>query len=245
VRPTAIPYQLLVRFRRARRERRGHLRLVRTYRSAAGRGSLVFDVGANLGEHVELLRSLGCRVVAVEPQPRLAARLQEHYARDDEVVVVPSAVGAAPGTGQLQLSDSHVLASMSSEFRDATGRSGRFGDAQWTETIDVPITTLDALIAEHGVPSLCKIDVEGFEREVLNGLSTSVDAILFEYTQEVIDVAIDCLLRLAEIATYEYGLVLPEAAGPPRRWLAVDDAVATLRALPPGAYGDLYARRAG
>ena len=46
----------------------------------------------------------------------------------------------------------------------------------------VPVTTLDALIERHGVPSFVKVDAEGFEEEVLQGLSRSIKALSFEFT---------------------------------------------------------------
>ena len=46
----------------------------------------------------------------------------------------------------------------------------------------MPVTTLDRLIAQHGVPSFIKIDVEGFEDQVLAGLTHPVPALSFEFT---------------------------------------------------------------
>ncbi|MEZ4639278.1 MAG: FkbM family methyltransferase [Caldilineaceae bacterium] len=49
-------------------------------------------------------------------------------------------------------------------------RRADFAHVTWDEAIDVPVITLDSLIAQHGVPVFCKIDVEGFEHAVLQGL---------------------------------------------------------------------------
>lgn len=237
----ALPYQAYVALKRARGRRQGARRLRSMY-AAAGAGDLVFDVGANVGDHIELFRSQGCRVVAVEPQPHLAAELVTRYSADPSVTIVPRALASAAGTGMLQLSSSHVIASMSSEFREAIDRTGRFGDAEWTETVEVETTTLDALVAEHGRPAFCKLDVEGYELEVLGGLSQSIPVVVLEYTHEVIGTAVGCVRRLAELGSTEFGLVLPEASRLPRRWLDAATAIQTLEALPAGAYGDLYAR---
>jgi hypothetical protein len=48
-------------------------------------------------------------------------------------------------------------------------------------TLDVPVTTLDDTISKLGVPQHCKIDVEGYELEVLKGLSQAIPTPSFEY----------------------------------------------------------------
>ena len=67
--------------------------------------------------------------------------------------------------------------------------------------IRVPITTLDSLIARHGVPTFIKIDVEGFEFEVLVGLSRPINAISFEFTTIQRDVALDCVERCVALGS--------------------------------------------
>ena len=42
---------------------------------------------------------------------------------------------------------------------------------RWDRAVEVEVTTLDDLIAVHGAPAFCKIDVEGFEVDVLAGLT--------------------------------------------------------------------------
>src|SRR5215475_12666578 len=51
-------------------------RLRRLYRSFVHRGDLVFDIGAHAGNHVRALHAIGCRVIAMEPQPDFARILR-------------------------------------------------------------------------------------------------------------------------------------------------------------------------
>jgi hypothetical protein len=57
-------------------------------------GDLVFDVGAHVGDRTRAFRALGCRVVAVEPQPDLARVLRLAYGWRSRVTLVEAAVGA-------------------------------------------------------------------------------------------------------------------------------------------------------
>ncbi|MGB5834061.1 MAG: FkbM family methyltransferase, partial [Thiohalocapsa sp.] len=56
--------------------------LDRMHARFAGPGDLVFDIGSHVGDRIGSLRRLGARVVAVEPQPKLAATLRLLYGRD-------------------------------------------------------------------------------------------------------------------------------------------------------------------
>ena len=144
----------------------------RLYAGFVQPGDLVFDVGAHVGDRVAAFRRLGARVVAVEPQPALVTTLRLLYGRDRAVAIEPVAVGRAAGTIELKLNvDNPTVSTASDDFiQAADGAPGWEGQA-WAKTITVPVTTLDALIARHGMPAFIKIDVEGFEAEALAGLT--------------------------------------------------------------------------
>ncbi len=74
----------------------------------------------------------------------------------------------------------------------------------------VPVTTIDALIQEFGLPKFCKIDVEGFEYEVLQGLSCPISFIAFEFTREFINDAMLCIEYLGSSGSADFNYALGE-----------------------------------
>src|ERR1044071_8008966 len=86
---------------------------------------LCFDIGANVGHRTELLRAVGARVVAVEPQAVCAQELQRRFSDDPDVMVIVSAAGGAPGTAEIAVCDEDTtISTMSSRWRN----EGRFSD---------------------------------------------------------------------------------------------------------------------
>jgi FkbM family methyltransferase len=220
---------------------------VRFYRQFVGPGDLAFDVGAHVGDRTALLLLAGARVVAVEPQRALRDKLRRAFGDDARVVLVEQAVGAEPGEAELRWPPGGLaLASMSPEWVGRVRQSGRFANDEWTDGEIVPVTTLDALIEEHGVPVFCKIDVEGFEHDVLRGLSQAIRIVSVEFTPEHLDSTERSLRRLEELGDYRFDYGLGESLElVERRWLTRNELLERLRATDARWFGDVYARLTG
>jgi FkbM family methyltransferase len=224
------------------RQRRGALD--RHYGRFVAAGDLVFDIGSHVGDRVAAFRRLGARVIAVEPQPALATTLRLLYGRDKAVTVEATAVGGRAGAIALKLNlDNPTVSTASEAFiaaaHDAPGWEGQ----QWTRAVEVPMTTLDALMARHGAPRFIKIDVEGYEAEVLAGLAAPVAALSFEFTTIQRDVACACIARCAAIGYNGFEASLGESlAFAHERKLDAGGITAWLMGLPDRSNsGDIYA----
>ncbi len=161
------------------------------YRGIVKKGDLVFDIGSNNGERAMVFEKLGAKLICVEPQQTCVALLKQYFGKNENVVIVDKACGAAPGMGEISICDeADTISSMSEKWI----KSGRFStEFHWDKKQKVEITTLDMLIEKYGVPVLCKVDVEGFETEVLKGLHKKAGIISFEFTQEFFDDAETCM----------------------------------------------------
>lgn len=224
-----------------------HRRMVAFYGAFLGPGDVGIDVGAHVGSRVRAWRKLGATVVAVEPQPDLVRVLRLFFRRDPGVVLVPEAVGAEPGRARLGISSATpTVSSMSPEWIGTVTADRGFAAVRWDRSVEVPVTTLDALAAAHGEPAFVKVDVEGFEHEVLSGLSRPVRALSFEYLPPAHDAALavlDLVERLGGGA-YRYNYSPVETlTWASERWLTADELVPLLeRYRPAGRSGDVYAR---
>jgi len=217
----------------------------RLYRQFVNTGDLVFDIGAHVGDRVASFRRLGARVVAIEPQPQLTKVLALLYGRDRAVVIERLAVGCNNGYLDLKINlDNPTVSTASEDFVRAAGSAHGWEDQVWTRTIRVPVTTLDALIAQHGLPAFIKIDVEGFEAEALAGLTRRVPALSFEFTTIQRQVAADCIARCSALGYIGYNAALGESQILVHsRWIGAEEIAAWLGALPQEANsGDVYAR---
>lgn len=194
------------------------------------------------------LAALGARVIALEPQPHVARWLSRIVRGRPGVVVRRDAVGAVPGTARLAISARHpTVSTLSDSWRASVPRGNPgFAGVRWDRSVEVPVVTLDGLIEAHGRPSFCKIDVEGFEAEVLAGLSHPIPAVSIEFVAGQIDTAIACVRRMRELGPYLFNVVLGE-----RRdfafatWMDMESMLDWLRSGAGGASsGDVYARLA-
>jgi FkbM family methyltransferase len=132
--------------------------------------NLILDVGANVGQFVEEIRELGYRerIISYEPQLSAHALLLASAAKDPNWTIADrTALGAAQGTLTMHNSRNSVSSSllpMLDSHSDAEPEAG------YIDTEEVPVNRLDdicVLLPADRV--LLKIDVQGFERPVLEG----------------------------------------------------------------------------
>lgn len=218
--------------------------LRRFYRDLVGPGDLCFDIGAHVGSRSRALMAAGAHVVALEPQPDFASFLRR-VMPDTGFTLVEQGVGREQGALELHVSSRHPTVSTLSPgwIDDVAGQPG-FARVRWDRRVRVEVTTLDLLIDRFGPPAFCKIDVEGMESEILEGLSTPVALVAVEYVPAALGIAFACIDRLEALGAYRYNRVEGERhVFLHERWLDARGMREALRGCAGnGRSGDLYAR---
>ena len=205
-------------------------------------GDLCFDVGANVGNRTDCFLKLGAKVICIEPQDSCFKKLTRSFGKNSNVILINKGISDKVGYINLHIcEDCNVISTMS----DRWIKDGRFSDGnKWTKNQLVPVTTLDDLIKEYGLPKFCKIDVEGFEYQVLKGLTKPISYLSFEFTREFFDDARKCITHLLSIGRVEfncsfgesYQLVFPSWATSEELYLKIDSIKDEL------LWGDIYAK---
>ncbi len=155
------------------------LKVKKFYSSFISPGDLVFDIGAFKGDFTKAFRKLGAKVIAVEPQSELMALLKRRFKADEKTVLINKGISNKTGTLTININEKDRS---SASFLKNWRKIRDFDAKEITKTETVKLTTLDNLIKKYGTPKLIKIDVEGYEKHVLQGLSKKIDFISFEFS---------------------------------------------------------------
>jgi FkbM family methyltransferase len=216
-------------------------RMKRFYSRFIHPGDLCFDIGAHTGNKSEAWLGMDAIVVAIEPQPSFAQLIQHKLGNKKNFNLLQLAVGEKSGQSQLQLSYLHPAISTISEnwvqvMKDFDP------SVKFEESVEVNIITLDALIEQFGLPKFCKIDVEGYEEQVLMGLSEAIPSLSFEFFPTTILRAVKCIEILEKLGNYSYNWSLIETFKYRNsKWVAADEMKKEIIKYKERKSGDIYA----
>jgi FkbM family methyltransferase len=170
---------------------------IKFYSQFIKENDLCFDIGANIGNRINPLLTLHAKVIAVEPQKACCDVLKWEFGK--KITIIPYGVGAKEEYKNFYISNDSTLSSFSETWINSI-ETGRFKNNKWNKIEPIKIVTLDSLIDKFGIPQFIKIDVEGFELEVLKGLSCPIPILSFEYAvPEQTENVINCIKRAFEI----------------------------------------------
>jgi len=128
---------------------------------------LFLDIGSNIGSYTILASGqIGAKTIAFEPVPSTFNSLKKNIELNninDRVIAMEVATGSTFGVINFTInldSENHVRPESFNKLSE--------------DCVNVPILTIDSITSKHGYPTLAKIDVEGFETEVLKGMADTL-----------------------------------------------------------------------
>jgi len=188
-----------------------HQKNIDFYKELLPANQLCFDVGGNVGGRTKAFLETGAKVVCIEPQNVFFKYLQKQFKNNVNVYLEKLAIGAKKDTLKLHVSSLFPTVSTlaGKPWINEVINSNKL-KVNYDKTEQVEVETLDYLIGKYGLPYFCKIDVEGFEHEVLQGLSKQIPLLSFEFFNYDMKHTNLCLKRLDELGYSQFNWSLGE-----------------------------------
>ena len=186
---------------------------------------LIFDIGANYGEKAIIFARIADKVVCVEPSKTAVQVLNDRFSAFKNVVIRRNGVGSYDGIALFhEFAKEHAYSTFSDKWDDHVSA---FAGKSLAD--EVSILTIDSLISIYGQPDFIKIDVEGWEIEVIRGISSPIKLISFEcnlnqFLQESIE-SIHYLSKICEKAKFNYCLTEPPENLELKQWASAEQMI--------------------
>ncbi|HSU28075.1 MAG TPA: FkbM family methyltransferase [Chitinophagaceae bacterium] len=185
------------------RRTRKAIKFFSSFLGPSSENKLIYDIGANKGSKVKAFLKMGYKVVAVEPERRALSTLRWRFGRNKNVIILGKGVSDKESTltihvaearsGLNTLSDKWVK-TLEKEEENRWHRKHAFN-----KSYEVEVTTLDNLFNDYGLPFFIKIDVEGYEKNVIKGMSRMPGFVSFETNlPEFLDESRFCIEHIAQ-----------------------------------------------
>jgi len=208
-----------------------------------------FDIGAYKGSFTDFLLKNGAdKVYAFEPNTNLYRMLVEKYKNNDNVKVYNCLVGDKNEKKLFYLSKyHHTISTACEEFLKRSRFTNKLDENNipytWNDPIDMGCYKLDTVFKNIGIPDFIKIDVEGFEYEVISGISKIEKPVtlVFEIQEELIHKTKKCFEHLNSIGFKKFQFIENDIFnGLPDSYLNYNDLKAKMEVAFPSSTGDFF-----
>ena len=218
-------------------------RITQFYSEFIEDGSLCFDIGAHTGNRSKAMLNNGAKVIALEPQVFFANYLREKFKKNGNFTLLEAGVSAENGIAILKTSSLFpTISTLSSSWENLI--KSKLSDEVYDQEVEIKTITLNQLIADYGVPSFCKIDIEGHEYEVIKTLNTAIPCVSFEFFTDDFSNSLLSIEHLNSLAKYQYNFVMGEKTKFSNdKWMDAIELTSALKNLKKGVSGDIYAKK--
>jgi len=222
-----------------------HRKNINFYKELLPDNQLCFDVGGNVGGRTKAFLTTGATVVCIEPQSIFFKYLQKQFQHNTNVFLEKIAIGTKQDVLDLKVSSLFPTVSTlaGKPWINDVINSNKL-KVKYDKTERVEVKTLDYLISKYGIPYFCKIDVEGFEYQVLQGLSQPIPLLSFEFFNYDMKNTNLCINRLCALGYTQFNWSLGEKQQfEMANWGNEVDLLEDINLKNEGKYsGDIYAK---
>ena len=167
--------------------------------------NLFFDIGCNVGDFTRACyrKYPECKVIAVDANLEVLKRLP----KEESLVKLNKLVGDGAEDVKFNIDPYQTGASTASKkwMSDSRFQKGSKylhpENVHWKESITLNSITLDSLVGIYGKPDYIKIDVEGYEYEVISGLTEKQKGLCFEWVEEDLG-SLDKVILMKTLSSY-------------------------------------------
>lgn len=166
---------------------------------------LIFDVGANTGYKTSLFRRISKKVLAFEPSNSCYQILKKRF-KYSNVEIFNCALGSEKTSlDYYEIEGQEAYSSLSSKHIETRVVNRNMVGIKSIKPKKVSVEIIEDFITKYGKPYYIKIDVEGFEYEVIKGLQTPVSLISFESNlPEFCKESIEIIYYLSRLSNNKY-----------------------------------------
>ncbi len=220
------------------------------YKPFIPKGTLCFDIGANIGGKLYVFNKLGARIVAVEPDGNAFRTLFSRYGEIKNVKLLKIGLGEKQEMKTLLQAENSTLSTVSDDDYTNILKDQRFAEkAEMSTKEEVEIDTLDNLISLHGLPHYCKIATVGYELAILKGLSSPIPYISLTCNLPYhIGKTKECVQLISKLGTYEFNYLYSDISNgfSSRSWLSENQMLAKFSEISKvenSKYVEVFARK--
>ena len=202
------------------------------YSNFIGNSDFAITIGDSNGNISEILLQLGALVLVVEPLPENFVYAEKKLKNYQQTILLHEDIGAFNAQFTYNEAYEKNILPYSSNLTVGADQSV------------VKITTVDELIRVYGLPAFLKINANGYENEVLKGLSCPILLISVSFYSYLHTKTTENIRRLIELGDYEYNWILNEEAKfQSKEWLSAKELHASMSDFSGVRFsGEIFAR---
>jgi FkbM family methyltransferase len=170
---------------------------------------LLFDIGANRGLYTDANIDKYDLCILVEANPALANFLESKY-RGNEKIRLENVIISNKESETFYVSNADTISTVDREWITQSRFSGNY---TWQPVEGISTVSLDSLIQKYGIPQFLKVDVEGYEYNVLQSLTQKVPSLCFEWAEEKKEEILLTLTYLQTLGYTRYALQFEDSYG--------------------------------